>query len=61
MQAEYTRLITERDGILTELRANWLSARCDKDRTTWMGKINGNLDERLRLMKCRDTALTHSL
>ena len=56
MKAEYIQLITERDAILSTLRAFWVAARTPAERAPHMARINASLDERLRLMRLRDAA-----
>lgn len=61
LRHEYVKLIAERDAMLTDLRTQWLAARTSSDRAVAMGKINANLDERSRLMRCRDAAASNGL
>lgn len=53
MKAEYERLIANHDQTLAMLRQNWMEATPDH-KEDWMHRINGALDERLRLMGIRD-------
>lgn len=61
LRNEYVKLIAERDAMLTDLRTQWLAARSSGERSAAMGKINANLDERSRLMRCRDAADSNGL
>lgn len=56
MRAEYEKLIAERDVLLGDLRKQWMEAREPGERRKAMNKINDNLDERSRLMRCRDAS-----
>lgn len=55
LHSEYLRLIEETDKVLSAKRAFWLSA-APEDRVKWKASLNETLDERLRLMGCRDRA-----
>lgn len=57
-ESEYVRLISQLDLVLKGLKDLWMDARDPKDKATWMERINASLDERLRLMRCRDVAKT---
>lgn len=56
METEYIKLISELDGVLSGLRDLWMNAATDSDKTKWRVRIDEMLDERLRLMRCRDAA-----
>lgn len=56
MKSEYEKLIAERDVLLGDFRKQWMEAKTSEDRSKYMGKINDNLDERARLMRCRDVS-----
>ncbi len=47
-------LIAELDKMLSMMRGVWIEARDDGERTKSMERINGMLDERMRLMRMRD-------
>ena len=55
MREEYKRLIGEVDKTLSMLREGWMSA-LDHERAKWRERLDAMLDERLRLMKLRDSA-----
>lgn len=54
--AQCVALIGELDRMIGMARTFWIEARDDNERTKSMTRINGLLDERLRLMKARDEA-----
>jgi len=56
MKEEYVKLIASTDKLLHEFREFWLGAIEPKDKARWMAKLNEGLDERFRLMTCRDLA-----
>ena len=54
LRSEYVRLIEETDKVLSAKRGLWLTATTPEDRLKWKVGLNETLDERVRLMKCRD-------
>lgn len=54
MKAEYEKLIDEHDKTLSSLRKLWMNAESDSEKDRFMQGINRGLDDRLRLMRCRD-------
>jgi hypothetical protein len=58
MKEEYIRLIAELDRVLGSIRALWLEAKAPEETTKWRVRLDELMDERLRLMHCRDTALS---
>lgn len=58
MQNEYLKLIAELDKTLSMVRSIWLDAKDAAEKTKWRVRIDELLDERLRLMKCRDALAT---
>lgn len=56
MENEYIKLIAELDRTLSALRDFWMNAKTPEESAKWRTRINGSLDERLRLMKARDAA-----
>lgn len=54
MKSEYVNLIKQLDGLLMLARAEWIDAPILKMHT-WERKMDDILDERLRLMKLRDS------
>lgn len=59
MKAEIEKLIASTDSILALLRECWMEAKTSAEREGWMGRINVLLDERLVLMKRRDSSLCY--
>ena len=57
MQNEYLKLIAELDKTLSMVRSLWLDANA-AEKTKWRVRLDELLDERLRLMKCRDALAT---
>ena len=58
MEQEYIKLIGELDRVLSTLRDFWMNSKTPEEKTTWRIRIDESLDERLRLMRCRDAAKT---
>lgn len=58
MQNEYLKLIAELDKTLSMVRSLWLDANDAAEKTKWRVRLDELLDERLRLMKCRDALAT---
>lgn len=57
--AEYCRLIESFDStVLSIIRHNLLNAQTDSERQKWKKNMDDSLDERLRLMKIRDSFKT---
>ena len=54
MNIEYENLLKQLDSILCLMRDEWLEAGI-KNKNKWEQKIDKALDERLRLMKLRDS------
>jgi hypothetical protein len=54
MKEEYIRLIAELDRQISQLRGFWLSSSTPEEKTKWLNLLDESLDERLRLMRCRD-------
>lgn len=54
MKSEYINLIKQLDGLLMLVHAEWIDAPILKMHT-WERKMDDILDERLRLMKLRDS------
>ena len=54
MKTEYQTLINEFDKTLKLLSRKFFEANL-KDKKDWLERINSALDERLRLMKLRDS------
>lgn len=61
MQQEYVKLIKELDKVLDLTRTLWMQARDPKEKAGYLAKLNGQLDERWRLMAARDAAAKVSL
>lgn len=55
-RSEYLRLIAELDRVLALVRSLWLRATAAEERIKWRLRLDGLLDERLRLMQGRDAA-----
>ena len=55
MQNEYVKLIKELDKTLSMVRALWMESKTPDEKSKWRGRIDELLDERLRLMKSRDS------
>jgi hypothetical protein len=58
MKAEYIRLIAAQDAVLSTLREFWMDAKTPVERAKHMKRIDTSLDERSRLMRCRDAAVS---
>ena len=54
MKHEYSKIIQEFDKTLDFLRNQWQNASW-LHKEAWVQRLNGALDERLRLMKLRDS------
>lgn len=54
MKSEYETLIENLDQTLLMLKDYWLESAPEL-KQTWLSRIDKALDERLRLMKLRDT------
>lgn len=54
MRSEYIRLIAEVDSVLSTIRGLWIDATTLAERERWRTRLDQLLDERLRLMRCRD-------
>lgn len=52
-QNTITRRISDHDDVLSIMRDKWMRAE-GSDKGIWMQKIDGILDERIRLMAIRD-------
>ncbi len=61
MHSEYLKLIVELDRVLSMLRCLWLEAASEADRSKWRVRLDQSLDERLRLMRCRDALAPSSV
>jgi hypothetical protein len=52
----HVKTIAEMDAVLLHsLRKSWLEAKDPKEKEKYMKKLDSALDERLRLMKLRDS------
>lgn len=58
MYNEYVKLIGELDKTLSMSRDLWTKARDNDEKRKWRIRLDELLDERTRLMKARDAALT---
>lgn len=56
MEQEYIKLIGELDRVLSTIRTLWIEAKAPTDLTKWRVRLDELLDERIRLMNCRDAA-----
>jgi hypothetical protein len=56
MKDEYIRLIAELDQVICHVRLFWLASKLPEDVAKWRSRIDELLDERLRIMRCRDAA-----
>jgi primosomal protein N'' len=56
MKEEYIRLILEQDKVISAMRMLWGEAKDAAEKAKWRVQIDQALDERLRLMRCRDAA-----
>jgi hypothetical protein len=54
MNQEYVNLIKQLDGVLSTLHEFYMNSKTKEDKAKWRIRIDESLDERLRLMKCRD-------
>lgn len=54
MKQEYEKLIEELDKTLSMSRSLWMAAKDSAERNKWRIRLDELLDERRRLMKCRD-------
>lgn len=54
MKEDYPSWIKEQDEILADLRLEWKAAK-EESKDKWMNRINRALDQRLRIMKLRDS------
>jgi hypothetical protein len=54
MKSEYVNLIKQLDSLMILARTEWIEAPILK-KHTWERKMDDILDERLRLMKLRDS------
>ena len=56
MKPEYVKLIAQVDIAICVVRTRWLqSPRDSVECILWYCRLNHLLDERIRLMKCRDS------
>jgi len=56
MKPDYVKLIAQLDIAITVARSRWLnSARDSVECILWYCRLNRLLEERYRLMKCRDS------
>jgi len=53
-KASYKKLIKEVDKLLDILRSGWMESKDIKEKEKYQERLNGALDERIRLMKLRD-------
>ena len=54
MRSEYIRLIAEVDSVPSTILGLWLDATTLAERERWRTRLDQLLDERLRLIRCRD-------
>lgn len=57
-KADYIKLISEVDKLLSILRGFWMDARSNDDKRKYHDRLNQSLEERSRLMKLRDEVKT---
>ena len=58
MHPEYVKLIAELDKALSLVRTLWLESSSPEVQAKWRTRLDGLLDERLRLMRARDATQT---
>ena len=58
MANEYINLIAGLDKVISEFRTLWMESKISDDTLKWKVKLDDLLDERMRLMKARDAAMT---
>jgi hypothetical protein len=56
MEKEYIKLIGELDRVLSQIRTLWMDGKTPEEKNKWRVRLDELLDERLRLMACRDAA-----
>ncbi len=54
MEQEYIKLIGDLDRVLSTIRDFWMNAKTSEEKAKWRIRLDESLDDRLRLMRCRD-------